>query len=130
MASRIMDDAMTLEIGNCDVAAARLCEHTAADCNDAWIVSTHPARVNPARSLGPDIVGNDCTGWWVYVAGPVIGAVLAVAIIGAVRGLPDKEETRRRGRRRKVAPCRWLAARPGSEVSVMCCPRPFSAGRR
>lgn len=50
------------------------------------------ASMNPARSLGPDIVGNDYTGWWVYVAGPVIGAAIAVAIIGAVRGLPDKDE--------------------------------------
>jgi hypothetical protein len=50
------------------------------------------ASMNPARTLGPDIVGNDYTGWWVYIAGPVIGAAIAVAIIGAVRGLPDKEE--------------------------------------
>jgi aquaporin Z len=28
----------------------------------------------------------------VYVAGPVIGAAVAVMIIGLVRGLPDKEE--------------------------------------
>ena len=50
------------------------------------------ASMNPARTLGPDIVGNDYTGWWVYIAGPVIGAAIAVIIIGAVRGLPDKEE--------------------------------------
>ena len=50
------------------------------------------ASMNPARTLGPDIVGNDYTGWWVYVAGPVIGAAIAVMIIGLVRGLPDKEE--------------------------------------
>ena len=50
------------------------------------------ASMNPARTLGPDIVGNDYTGWWVYILGPVIGAAIAVMIIGAVRGLPDKEE--------------------------------------
>ena len=50
------------------------------------------ASMNPARTLGPDIVGHDYTGWWIYILGPVIGAAIAVAIIGAVRGLPDKEE--------------------------------------
>jgi aquaporin Z len=48
--------------------------------------------MNPARSLGPDIVSTDFTGWWVYVVGPVIGAAIAVAIIIAVRGLPDRSE--------------------------------------
>src|SRR5690348_9976473 len=50
------------------------------------------ASMNPARSLGPDIVGVDFTGWWVYVAGPVIGAFFAVVLITALRGLPDKAE--------------------------------------
>jgi aquaporin Z len=50
------------------------------------------ASMNPARSLGPDIVSTDFTGWWVYVLGPVIGAAIAVAIIAAVRGLPNKQE--------------------------------------
>jgi aquaporin Z len=50
------------------------------------------ASMNPARSLGPDIVSTDFTGWWVYVLGPVLGAAIAVMVIGLVRGLPDKEE--------------------------------------
>jgi len=50
------------------------------------------ASMNPARTLGPDIVSTDFTGWWIYLAGPVIGAAIAVAIIGMVRGLPDKQE--------------------------------------
>jgi len=50
------------------------------------------ASMNPVRTLGPDIVGNDYTGWWIYILGPVIGAVIAVVIITAVRGQPDKEE--------------------------------------
>jgi len=50
------------------------------------------ASMNPARSLGPDIVSTDFTGWWVYVLGPVIGAAIAVVIITAVRGRPAKAE--------------------------------------
>jgi aquaporin Z len=50
------------------------------------------ASMNPARSLGPDIVASDYAGWWVYIAGPLIGAVVAVMIINAVRGAPNKDE--------------------------------------
>jgi aquaporin Z len=50
------------------------------------------ASMNPARTLGPDIVGVDFTGWWIYVVGPCIGAALAVVFIALVRGLPDKQE--------------------------------------
>jgi aquaporin Z len=51
------------------------------------------ASMNPARTLGPDIVGADFTGWWVYVLGDLIGAAIAVGLIGLVRGRPDKAET-------------------------------------
>jgi aquaporin Z len=51
------------------------------------------ASMNPARTLGPDIVGVNFTGWWVYVFGDLIGAAIAVVIITLVRGLPDKAET-------------------------------------
>lgn len=50
------------------------------------------ASMNPARSLAPDIVGTHFTGWWIYVAGPCAGALLAVMIIGLLRGLPNREE--------------------------------------
>jgi aquaporin Z len=50
------------------------------------------ASMNPARTLGPDIVSTDFTGWWVYIVGPVVGAAIAVAIIALIRGTPDKEE--------------------------------------
>ena len=50
------------------------------------------ASMNPARTLGPDIVSLDFTGWWIYVIGPVVGAAIAVLLIGLVRGMPDNEE--------------------------------------
>jgi aquaporin Z len=37
--------------------------------------------MNPARTFGPDLVGHDFTAYWVYIAGPLVGA--AVAVVGA-----------------------------------------------
>ena len=50
------------------------------------------ASMNPARTLGPDVVSWDFTGWWIYIVGPLAGAAIAVMMIGLVRGLPDKAE--------------------------------------
>jgi aquaporin Z len=50
------------------------------------------ASMNPARTLGPDIVAGDFKGWWIYVVGPVVGSAIAVMLMGLVRGMPDKDE--------------------------------------
>ncbi len=42
--------------------------------------------MNPARTFGPDLVGHNFTDYWVYVAGPLAGAVLAVVIAFVLRG--------------------------------------------
>jgi aquaporin Z len=52
------------------------------------------ASMNPARTLGPDIVAVNFTGWWVYVVGDLVGACIAVALINLVRGMPNKAEIR------------------------------------
>jgi aquaporin Z len=50
------------------------------------------ASMNPARTLGPDIVGLKFTAWWAYLFGEAIGAAIAVMVMGLLRGMPDREE--------------------------------------
>jgi aquaporin Z len=42
--------------------------------------------MNPARTFGPDLVGKTFTDYWVYVVGPLLGAVVAVAFAYVLRG--------------------------------------------
>ena len=42
--------------------------------------------MNPARTFGPDLVGANFTDYWVYVAGPSFGALLAVGAAFVLRG--------------------------------------------
>jgi aquaporin Z len=51
-----------------------------------WGSPISGASMNPARTFGPDLVGADFSQYWVYVAGPIAGAVLAVAVAFALRG--------------------------------------------
>lgn len=44
------------------------------------------ASMNPARSLGPALVGGTWTDYWVYVAGPVLGAAAGALAYQLVRG--------------------------------------------
>jgi len=44
------------------------------------------ASMNPARSFGPDLVGGQLGAYWIYLVGPVIGALLAVAMAWLLRG--------------------------------------------
>jgi aquaporin Z len=51
-----------------------------------WGSPISGASMNPARTFGPDLVGTTFTNYWVYVAGPIAGAVLAVGIAFVLRG--------------------------------------------
>ncbi len=42
--------------------------------------------MNPARTFGPDLVGGDFSAYGVYVAGPLVGAAVAVGIAFILRG--------------------------------------------
>jgi aquaporin Z len=44
------------------------------------------ASMNPARSFGPALLDRQMDSYWIYVAGPVAGALLAVAVAVLLRG--------------------------------------------
>jgi aquaporin Z len=51
-----------------------------------WGSPISGASMNPARTFGPDLVGRDFTQYWVYVAGPLTGAIIAVGLAYVLRG--------------------------------------------
>ena len=51
-----------------------------------WGSPISGASMNPARTFGPDLVGADFTDYWVYVAGPLFGALLGVGAAFVLRG--------------------------------------------
>lgn len=46
------------------------------------------ASMNPARSLGPALAAGEWQDFWVYIAGPVVGAALGALAYQLVRGEP------------------------------------------
>jgi aquaporin Z len=51
-----------------------------------WGSPISGASMNPARTFGPDVIAADFSHYWVYVAGPLAGAVLAVIVAFVLRG--------------------------------------------
>ena len=51
-----------------------------------WGSPISGASMNPARTFGPDLVGRDFGSYWVYVAGPLTGAAIAVGFAYVLRG--------------------------------------------
>jgi aquaporin Z len=43
-------------------------------------IPTSGSSVNPARSLGPALVGNEWSDFWIYLTAPLIGAAIGAAI--------------------------------------------------
>ena len=71
--------------------------------------------MNPARTFGPDLVGGDFSDYWVYVAGPIAGAAVAV-----VFGVRAARPGRRPGRvRRRARSYRHRDRRSEQGVRVM-----------
>jgi aquaporin Z len=62
-----------------------------------WSSPVSGASMNPARSLAPDLVRGDFTSYWIYLAGPFAGALIAVAFAHVLRGPGGDPGGRRAG---------------------------------
>jgi aquaporin Z len=51
-----------------------------------WASPISGASMNPARSFAPDVVLGDFSNFWIYLVGPLIGALIAVGFAFALRG--------------------------------------------
>jgi aquaporin Z len=51
-----------------------------------WASPLSGASMNPVRSFAPDLVSGDFTAYWVYLAGPLVGATGAVFFAWVLRG--------------------------------------------
>jgi aquaporin Z len=59
-----------------------------------WAAPLSGASMNPARSLGPALVCGGAGSLWIYLVGPVLGAMVGVALEWALKGPPTREGTK------------------------------------
>jgi aquaporin Z len=53
-----------------------------------WAAPISGASMNPVRSFAPDLIRGDMSTTWIYVAGPVLGALIAVGFEWILKGRP------------------------------------------
>jgi aquaporin Z len=55
-----------------------------------WASPISGASMNPVRSFAPDLVRGDLGTTWIYVVGPVVGAMIAVGFEWILKGAPTE----------------------------------------
>jgi aquaporin Z len=53
-----------------------------------WAGPVSGASMNPVRSLAPDLVRGDLSTTWIYLVGPIVGALIGVAFEWILKGKP------------------------------------------
>jgi aquaporin Z len=86
-----------------------------------WASPVSGASMNPARSLGPEIVTGHLTYLWIYLLGPMIGMLLAVGAAAVLRGPGGRPRGPRRPPQRHSS--RGRSLKPPMNVSA-CWPGP------
>ena len=54
-----------------------------------WGAPISGASMNPARTIGPDLIALDFTVTWVYIVGPLLGGVVAIVFDRLLHGPPS-----------------------------------------
>ncbi len=53
-----------------------------------WAAPVSGASMNPVRSFAPDLVRGDFSTTWIYIVGPILGALIGVGIELILKGKP------------------------------------------
>ncbi|AEM46805.1 major intrinsic protein [Acidithiobacillus ferrivorans SS3] len=58
-----------------------------------WAAPISGASMNPVRSFAPDLIRGDLRTCWIYIVGPIIGAMIAVGFEWILKGKPTAAGT-------------------------------------